>query len=580
MESPDVLSIIQQNTTDDANGNAANQDFTPFTCTCYVPGQRIIHIVLPRNTTARNPMNAAEALGISQWAPITGNTATVLFPINTPLAINAVGVPLVGYSLSDFMFTYTADVAPGSLLDFMFRLSCIVDINPSLDRCADLVAAQTVMFPILVSQTNIAGVQFAVNSAEQVYFCNSACINPQQTVVNWPQALPTRADMLVRSTDPVAWNKVCLQLATSPSVITAGNYADLEPFMGNAKAIFWHEERALLQAVCFTSHYANFGMPASIWNTAFANIVMKAPRKIVLGHYTKGTSGSITVQPSFFGPSLRNYFCNLFECSPAIYSPTNPTTFFDFYCPPVTGAHAYSGGITAAGNQVDLTPNCVPDVWIHFLSAHTPKWQSSYPVPSGADSCAGYDGGSLSMNRIAAALVGPIMDASEMSTTIDQNKTSNPSDSARWNKRIMIATQTVTWVTQTGVAFANAPAANSWPLQRVVSPDVTMPNLQFGFNTASTICIPDLDANGDRVVPTVTAAASVPLYNIYTRQQKASIIAWLINNVMSNSNVTNSSDSTLKSVWFDIAESNSVKIVSNGEALTNAQTSTNPVAKI
>jgi len=138
--------------------------------------------------------------------------------------------------------------------------------------------------------------------------------------------------------------------------------------------------------------------------------------------------------------------------------------------------------------------------------------------------------------------------------------------------RLMWATVNVTWLSHLLAIILALPPAGSFPLQRVVIADVSMPNVIFGFQTANTICFPRMSPGGIRIANFCNAADAVIVSRFVSRQNRAAIATWIMNGVIPFNNLISAQSSVSDSVWSTLAARVKAVVPSHAEELLAAQT--------
>lgn len=105
-----------------------------------IPGEQVLHIIMPSNGADRPPTTAADALRLSMLDVRTGPAATPTLAANAVVPINFVGGAIQTLPLADFLYTwFGGGVAwQNVMVDFITRLSMVYDVDTYLPAMYDL----------------------------------------------------------------------------------------------------------------------------------------------------------------------------------------------------------------------------------------------------------------------------------------------------------------------------------------------------------------------------------------------------------------------------------------------------------
>lgn len=517
----------------DVNGaNPANQRFCPLSSIVNIPGKTIIDIILPRNTTARNPTSQQEALDLSVLVPIAGPIASNNIPANAALNPSFIGAGgLQEYDLAEYIYTWASSFDLTTIANFMSRLSLFTGISNALERVKDISSFVSTCWPAMETNTAAANSVFAPNSAAQGKYSNCQSIRFPLTQADWPQTTTGRADIMVNMTDEMAWNKVVTGLATAEPVLEA---FILPEWVGNVNSAYWESLRSMAFAVTYTSHYANMGWPSSVWNTAFTNNTMNSYRDIVRQFYAIATSDHSTQKCTRQGPYLASYHHALWKTRLGITP--GGATIFDSICPPTT---TYCNVILPNGADQDIyTPGCLVDIWMQLMAEGLPRWQSSFPLPNGLKSLMGYSKGLKALVVPGNVVIGGFIDPQYYMQTINANETADFSEDVRWNERLgYLAGQGVmTYINGAGVV--GAPAVNTFPKQRFAAAIAYLPPRVAGIQASNTMMFPNTDNAGQLIYSIGPAVNMLLIRQAEVRTSQLSVAGWQLGNAVAwNANI-------------------------------------------
>jgi hypothetical protein len=549
-------------TLDTAGGNPLDQFFIPHASNIFIPGMTSIHVVLPRDTTVANPRNQLDANNHCLVRPTTGPVASAGLAANAPINVNWVGGGLIGTNLAEYCYTWGQIIDSTTITQFCQRLNDLVAINQEVKHVHEKLAHSAIRYPPLVSQLPAGGAKLGVNSAAGWTQTSSLGVRATNTTADWPQAVIPRPDFLLFETDPVAWNKLVLQVAIVDGRLGDGHA--LTPLLGNPQSLYWVKLLARQQAVTTNVHLANMGWSAATWDTAYANTDMKSFRTIARGHYAGACLGSLRPQPAQLGKRLCSLFTSLLN-----YSPTpdlDGNTVFDYVVAPRS---TRANIVTPAG--VFLTNCCpifLPDVWIHQSAHRINCGLSSWTPQNNEDSTTGLvDQDSRTIISGGGTLYGPMLRGSTPKNALRQIDTRDDTDAEIWNARLTLMTAPAAIMRDlAGNVIAASPAAGELPMSQVITPDYTMPGWSTGVRASSTFWLPRVLSSGVLQFPMDTRANMILTSRIQVGIARAAIEIWALNGLSANGDFKLGSDENPDSMWIRMLSQEPTTEVSEGGA--------------
>jgi len=527
------------NTLDSAGGNAAQQLFAHMSSLVQVPGMTDFDIILPRRTTAVNPTDQPRANNLAILQPITGPTPCGGGGLgaNQALNVNFVGQPAYQtYDLAQFMYTWALGMSQTELANFIQRLSYTTGIGPSIERCLDLVANTSQVYPMMISDAVNVDVVWAPNSVQQFASSNAMGVSNEPVQQVWPQPGGNRSDFLINATEVVAWNKVATGLCTSTEGCESGFV--LDETIGNFNNAYWSILRSMAFAVTWCSHRLNVGWGGNIWDTAYSNTSQAAFRENIRKYYNTVSNDNRAPSNSGYGKMLAGYFAKVIGNRLGFNPPGGDNiTIFDYICPP-TGS--YQIVLSHGGNVLEnVIPINLPDLWMQLFAEFLPKWQSTIPLPQGPDSAEGYYAGLTSMRIPGNQFRGGLCNPEYYKQTLDDNETADFTDDVRWNERLMYLEATAIPSFVNGVPLLDTNPVNFYPKQRTMVQTNFMPNIATGVVSSSTMSNPNCDLNGSIVYAVGTVNNVLQTKEALYKRVKLSIEGWQVGNMIAWKTDTN-----------------------------------------
>jgi hypothetical protein len=538
---------------DTTGGNPAPQKFVHTANLVFVPGQTVLHFILPRVTTSRNPQAQVEANNLVVLRPVTGAVASQLYQPATLLDINFIGGALQSYNLCEYLYTWAAAVNATHIANFLQRLSYTTGIEESVRRCEDLITMTTEIFPSMAANDGVGlPPLYEPNSVQAFTLCSPAVISCEPVLADFPVVVFGRSDFLIFDSDPLAWNKIATGLATSDAPPDL-SYV-LPDWIANPQAAFWEQLMGMAYAIVWSSHYANVGWSAQTWGTAYGNTTQPEFREQVRNYYQVAWPNMIPMN-AVFGPMMANYFTTLTGRRPGIAATRGGTmTIFDMMSPPL-GIRATNFTLLNRAPLVwelcdGMIPCNVADIWMQYFSKMLPRWQSSIPLPSGPDSWKGYN---ANMNNlvVSRALKGGLIDPAYDRQTLNGNETADFSDDMRWNERMMYLVARATTSKRNGGLVANTlssgailcqreSATPAWFEEAVIVPPALRGN---------TICYATGEADGELAFAVALTQLGTQARAAMYHRQQLGWYAWQLAGMISWNDEVTQSTTASKSKW-------------------------------
>jgi hypothetical protein len=548
---PTLMYTVSMDTTDSTGANGATQQSIPTSCGLFFPGQTEIHLVIPRNTTVRNPTNQNDANTYAWAQPTTGPTASTGLAAGAAINVNYVGGGLQGVNLAEYCYTWGNEANMTTINQFLQRLNDVVNISDELKCAYQQVAAWSVRYPAMYVNAPVIGGNLAWAPNNALLYANYSPLGPRAVTwpAAWPQSQIPRPDFLAYATDVVAWNKTCLTVA-----LPEGTQADGGPIPSeicNPKALFWSIFTARAFAITTTVHRANIGLGAKTWDSAWLVSDMLSFRNLVRWHYASTSHGDLTPSPAKMGSALASLYTGMFGGSPS--PDLSGNTVFDYVCPPrMSINNCWDGTGTTMEN---IIPVLIADVWVHQMTRDLPKALMSFPPQNNQDSTTGLVDGSMSTVILASSYYGPMTKQTYQRSALRQNETCDYSDDEMWNMRLMVPLVNFTIRGLTGTPLASAPAPGQIPLQRWQKPDSSFTTLaQGGIVNGSTFWIPKAILSGQLVWPTADRNSMIPVNKVMLGISRAAIAIWAINGPIALGDLKLGVDmDKMESMWQSIA---------------------------
>jgi hypothetical protein len=536
---PHALASYITTFNDRAGGNPAVTSFVPAASTVHVPGMTSLDIILPRQTTAANPTQQAQANLMVALTPKWGPTGTPTVNANTSLDtcyIAAAGAGITTYNLCEYLRSWSESFDTTTISFFLSRYQSLIDTSTYSPFVRDFVDYATAICPTHILTTDGQPAELPIGSATQ--FGSTYPFGNQRVVTTADFPGPGRAsgDFTLTSPETIAWNKIALGLASLsaavPLVTTAS--AALPEWMDSAYSPFWTTIRGTLHACLCTSWHVMLGASAEIWNVSFTQSPLQAYKAVCRGSVstmatTSGGSRLGTANAPLLAALYEVYFRASLGTDPSNITKINVyDTFLPFRA-------AFPGVVTVAGAEVrTAVPITVCDAWLMYLCSDLPMSQRPLPLPGLASSTVGFsDPASMkALNTTNANGLSGYRDRKTMLPTQLLDQTLDLSDEHIWNGRIE-------WLSGlipqdfNGNAVANW-GAGEYPRQRNLDL-VFMPDPDITYLSANTMCYPRLSVNAARFFFLGGAAAVSPIRKIETNLARMDNRAWqLASGISSN----------------------------------------------
>jgi hypothetical protein len=550
---PSVMWTVAVPTVDTGGGNAAQQTFVPHLSTVLIPGLTTLHVILPRRTTSRNPTDYPTANLLVLQQPRTGAVATTAFPLgNVLLDVNAVGQPLVGYNMAEYLYSWYTETDTASIAQFIQRYNDLVDISDDVYYLQERIASVCVRTAPLRVNT-LAGLdRVAVNSDTSSIQLTSFGTVCEQTTANWPLNTLTRPDILIAETDIVAWNKIALGMGTVEGKVSSAG--PVSTWLANPLGLYWLELLHRAQAVSCNVHYSALGLSGEAWDTAYTNTVMRSVRELARAHYSGGVKQGLQPAPALMAPKMDALYTSLYGASPIADDDGN--SVFAYWCPPKTSRVVVmnAAGVTYGA----ASPQWYPDVWIQLTCRHIPRFAGSFPPQNNDDSTCGMVHDDYTSPLVAGLYYGPMLRQSTPKFALNQDETRDDTDDEIWNARLAwvmaanIAGSAMVFRDMSGAATANAVPSTQFPKQAILTFDYSTPNPATGMAATNTMFQARNTSTGVVSIPTDTRVNMVQINKVMTGQLRAAIEIWALNNIVGAADIKLGPDGAGKSIWLDM----------------------------
>lgn len=435
-------------TTDIGGLNPGVQIALHFASLTRVPGKTLLHVVLPRSTTSRNPTAQAEANAMVLHRPQAGPTASVggsAIAANALLNVNYRGGNIIAVSLADYLYTWWTQFDTPSIAQFLIYMNAIYDIGKELDYAVEEAACQSWRHTRLTAEAPNIPIDVPYN----LKFFDTTGQGHSLSQLRSPPAdfpfIPNTAPMaIVAEPDVVAWNKVASGLAVPMGKGPQGvaTFAELHPILGHYKAAYWSELINRAYSCAVQVHHLSVGVPAEMWRTAYDNTDNQAYRAIIRAHYVNNSGGFTGAMKPPMGKAMERLMGNVMGYSPSTGS--GGVSPLSNWLPTDQNYVTIENNI--GGNLVTTLRAFIPDLWIWSHALKVPKWYMPFPTTSGGSGYQGMLRGGVmdvvSFLQQPNRWMAPVS-SDHFRTTIAQNATYDLTDAERWNARVFLNASSV-----------------------------------------------------------------------------------------------------------------------------------------
>jgi len=535
-EWPFGIFTVTKETTDTAGGNVDNTVYVPSQTLFRIPGDRNLHIVLPRNNPARNPTDQAGANNLCQIQPQCGPTASTGFAANAPLNVQYVGAPMQNYNLTEFLYTWATTFDQTTIRQYVANLGYIYGVFDTMMAVHEMNIVNCELFPPMIVSATSATAVLPVNSAAGFILSCGVHGLRALTTANWPQPTITNSHYRIQQTNNMAWNKVSTGLCVAANIKAEG--AGYPPdYLGEPRNALWESLVALTMAGAAQTFFTSVGFTQSAWSNGYNNTIYRTFSDFVKGLYcTLAPDGNIT--PKATSLMINNIFKHMYQRMLVEVKnigrsvETRPITCFDRFLPFSNFAVSYNAAGTTAYNG--LVPCVIPDTWINLMSITEPKNMTSFSTPNQIDSVKGFGhkDGLIMHKNTNAAITTSYLDQPNMIANYGLDTLPDVSSKTRWNDRLWYTTAGRQIADYAGVAIAglNFPPDGSYPRTQIVAlnaGEVYPPD----YVSANTTSLPVVTINGVRVyVYLPQAAATIPT-NACQHVAQLTRPAWLLDGI-------------------------------------------------
>lgn len=512
-------------------------DYVPTQCLTRVAGYRTLDIILPKRFAEAIPTTAVNANAQASVRPTAGPRGTV-FGANSGVAIaadallnvNYVGGAEIFYPLCGYIYTWANEFDTTTIRQYIGRLGVLMGVKNTLLAAHEINIALCQQYPKL--GVGEEGTYTPARDSLAAYdMCYSSHIEVNLTTTNFPLNEPILADYRIFETNILAWNKVCLGLATAPNLVP-DELADIPYHLGNPSNSFWERLESIPMAATWAIFYNLRGMTAKAWDDAYTNSTSIWAQKIARGTFSTAHATG-TIIPSRYGVIKENIMKTVYGRAAMTVQTSKSGSMIDIshfgrWLPGGKFAGVYDGARELKG----LVPTIIPDIWIQYPATNLPLFAGSFPPPFHKDSTQGFnhEHGLTIHRNMNNDLVSPYV---ERDPGAFYNVNSGPSinDKAVWNSRLWFTHPNRQILDFAGNAIdEEMPPAGQYPLGRYIQllpGEFPPPELA----NAATICIPRFSSEGKRIYIYVTQAQSVQLVGACTRQNRLARSAWLLSDV-------------------------------------------------
>jgi len=543
-------------TRDTAGNNPQQQDFNPFASQAYIPGLRELHIIIPRNTSVRNPTDAASAQASANVLPTTGPRASAGLNPNVAIQMNWVGGGLVGVNLAEYCYTWSLAVGHGQIVTYLQRLNDLLPIDAELQQAWSRANMANVRYcPLMVGDLRAVpaitppfGTQNVSRSITSTMYAPASLVMAN----NFPFLPPSQANLEIYQLHPVSWNKVALTLCEASGM--SRSMSPITALICREHSLYFAKLAARNMATVMSYFYSYQGWPQIMWNSAYTDNSMIKIRRLMKGLYAQGIVG-MQPQGSLWGRKLYNAYCNLIDQNPI--RDANGFWDADFICPPPAASLTI---LNAAGVPLtNLVPQILPDIWLYATMARVPRGFCSFPPNNTSMSTQGICGPKYATFQLGpdggGAFFGPTVRDVTPRYGIGTDDTRDDEDDEIWNARIMhVVSPAAQLVNMQGNAVAASFGPGQFPGMMRRTEDYTMgalPN-RWQFNTANTWSLPRVLPTGQLQFPVDTAANIAPTLRVLTEQTFALVETWMMNGITPSNPVPLSATGAGRSEWDDL----------------------------
>lgn len=491
-------------------GQIVYRHFSPFTSCVAIPGLVDIHIVLPRNSGTRNPMNQDDANSGAWFRPASGPTASANFAADDPLDVNWIGGALSEYKLAEYVYTWKDYWTVGDINQFLNCMNDVTNINELVPVCEERIAMWITRYPLLRVTNDIVQGDDPNVKRWRTVLADGRVIVPDANPLPYAGFPP--ADYLMTSFNGMAWNQVVVRT----SVVSSGPTTPL-PLSGitsRPDCLLWSLMLTRTYAVARHVLLYGLGFAAESWNTTNNMSSQVQIKDIVRSFFSRGQdSNSVWLRPPG-GVIMAHVYQHVIGF--ANRADVSGCTVWDLVCP---SRHEAAMPINPT-DDTRLYPECVPgwlpNLWLWVTAVKMPL-RMMPPPPNGlaGQSVRGFADTELKTIRFDNADYGPKLTSDNQANTVGPLDTRDLSEKESWNVRLMydhaVAHQVLCRVRswQRGVGVA-CPDSFSVPRsQAVTGPDLSMrgyQDLRDDRVSSLTFVIPSNDDTGEPLFPVMGIA--------------------------------------------------------------------------
>nr|AIP98394.1 structural protein [Penaeid shrimp infectious myonecrosis virus] len=384
-------------TTDNAGNNQSDQIFIHSESTVHIPGQKQMHIVLPRKVNMVNPTTIAEANARVVIQPTYGTVAAGAGVANGNINVAAVGVALPTVNLTDYLVSWATDFTLGDIKQLVERMKTTLPISRDLMAARQNAMLLSTLFPPLI-QSNVASDTKEVPGTAGAY---TACLAnlgiPETLTVNWGVDINVQPLYQLLETDITAHNRYVLNLFKREEVV-AGAYEF--GWLGHMASYMMGLLLTMNISSVFNVWYSTRRISTKAWDTAYDSNIQAYQDM----HYQMFSWSSMqgSIAPAMVDEILHNLCGQMFGFSLPLRQvlfnalPITFSSFGSWMLPRVSDGFQtvryYDVGPPVINAKRDgEVPVSMIDAWTYKFTEKLPKSFLPWPMPEGKDSTMGYD---------------------------------------------------------------------------------------------------------------------------------------------------------------------------------------------
>jgi hypothetical protein len=527
---PCGIHTVTIDTLDNAGGNLANQEFIPNSDLVHVPGQTVINVILPVQTSSAPPANGPAAAAAMLVNPRTGPTATAgagALAADVELEVCS-AANYVNFNLADYLYTWMS--LPLSQIDcttitrFYKSFATLMLRTKDIHYCWELTCALVARYPAMFEAVPGVKTVQAVNSAASVAQQNFFGLQPHLMTADYPEP-NNNHDWVIADTNIMWMNKIM-----SGAFFGGDDGGDGQPFNyafdASPKQLQYMVMTIRNYAVVSEYLFTYLQYPREVWNSAFTQLNYTGILQVIRALFISTDHGFETSSfTSDAGYSLARAQSLLTHGAPC------QDMYGDYLWEKINSPRVgFQGVWSVAGAVLELpTPSVLPDIWVQMTSKDITLAFS--PMLSTNKQLTGiYIDGSGAIQLGAGGYTVPVpREYSGHDIGIDTVPVIN--DKSLFNSRLAWHVYAASLYTFDNAIYnVSTVASGNVVAQKGVVADWTVPDLMLpSILTAKTTWMPFFTIDGRRLAVGVTALnGGTLLANVMSKSNYTGVASWLV----------------------------------------------------